>query len=243
MRIIKLDAIDSSNHFLKALSVQESCENFTVVSTESQTEGKGQRGSDWASEVGKNLTFSVLYNQNIEGITSLFTLNILVAISVVDVLKSVSNLNFVIKWPNDILAENKKIGGILIENTFKNSKEVQSIIGIGLNVNQSQFENLPQASSLYQLENKIFDRETLLISIVNRLEFNLNQIKVLGETHFWNAYHQILFKKDVVSTFESVAGNRFVGKIQEVTQEGKLAVLLEDDTIRFFDVKEIKMLY
>lgn len=243
MRIIKLDAIDSTNHFLKALSVQESCENFTVVSTESQTEGKGQRGSDWASEVGKNLTFSVLYNQNIEEITSLFTLNILVAISVVDVLKSVSNLNFVIKWPNDILAENKKIGGILIENTFKNSKEVQSIIGIGLNVNQSQFENLPQASSLYQLENKIFDRETLLISIVNRLEFNLNQIKVLGETHFWNAYHQILFKKDVVSTFESVAGNRFVGKIQEVTQEGKLAVLLEDDTIRFFDVKEIKMLY
>ncbi|RTL13685.1 MAG: biotin--[acetyl-CoA-carboxylase] ligase [Flavobacteriaceae bacterium] len=243
MRIIKLDAIDSTNHFLKALSVQESCENFTVVSTESQTEGKGQRGSGWASEVGKNLTFSVLYNQNIEGITSLFTLNILVAISVVDVLKSVSNLNFVIKWPNDILAENKKIGGILIENTFKNSKEVQSIIGIGLNVNQSQFENLPQASSLYQLENKIFDRETLLISIVNRLEFNLNQIKVLGETHFWNAYHQILFKKDVVSTFESVAGNRFVGKIQEVTQEGKLAVLLEDDTIRFFDVKEIKMLY
>ena len=243
MRIIKLDAIDSTNHFLKALSVQESCENFTVVSTESQTEGKGQRGSDWASEVGKNLTFSVFYNQNIEGITSLFTLNILVAISVVDVLKSVSNLNFVIKWPNDILAENKKIGGILIENTFKNSKEVQSIIGIGLNVNQSQFENLPQASSLYQLENKIFDRETLLISIVNRLEFNLNQIKVLGETHFWNAYHQILFKKDVVSTFESVAGNRFVGKIQEVTQEGKLAVLLEDDTIRFFDVKEIKMLY
>lgn len=243
MRIIKLDAIDSTNHFLKALLVQESCENFTVVSTESQTEGKGQRGSGWVSESGKNLTFSVLYNQNIEGITSLFTLNILVAISVVDVLKSVSNLNFVIKWPNDILAENKKIGGILIENTFKNSKEVQSIIGIGLNVNQSQFENLPQASSLYQLENKIFDRETLLISIVNRLEFNLNQIKVLGETHFWNAYHQILFKKDVVSTFESVAGNRFVGKIQEVTQEGKLAVLLEDDTIRFFDVKEIKMLY
>lgn len=243
MRIIKLDAIDSTNHFLKALSVQESCENFTVVSTESQTEGKGQRGSDWASEVGKNLTFSVLYNQNIEGITSLFTLNILVAISVVDVLKSVSNLNFVIKWPNDILAENKKIGGILIENTFKNSKEVQSIIGIGLNVNQSKFENLPQASSLFLLENKTFDREILLISIVNQLEYNLKQLPILGETHFWDAYHKILFKKNVVSAFESVAGNRFVGKIQEVTQEGKLAVLLEDDTIRFFDVKEIKMLY
>ena len=243
MRIIKLDAIDSTNRFLKALSAQESCENFTVVSTESQTEGKGQRGSGWVSEVGKNLTFSVLYNQRVEGITSLFTLNMIIALSIVEALKTVSNLNFVIKWPNDILAENKKIGGILIENTFKNSSEVQSIIGIGLNVNQSQFENLPQASSLFLLENKVFNRETMLISIVNQLEFNLKQLPILGETHFWNAYHQILFKKDVVSAFESVAGYRFVGKIQEVTQEGKLAVLLEDDSVQFFDVKEVKMLY
>ena len=243
MRIIKLDAIDSTNRFLKELSAQESCENFTVVSTELQTEGKGQRGSGWVSELGKNLTFSVLYNQRVEGITSLFTLNIIIALSIVEALKSVSNLNFVIKWPNDILSENKKIGGILIENTFKNSSEVQSIIGIGLNVNQSQFENLPQASSLFLLENKVFNRETMLISIVNQLEFNLKQLPILGETHFWNAYHQILFKKNVVSAFELVDGNRFVGKIQEVTQEGKLAVLLEDDSVQFFDVKEVKMLY
>ncbi len=243
MRIIKLDAIDSTNRFLKALSTQESCENFTVVCTESQTEGKGQRGSVWASEVGKNLTFSVLYNQKAEEITSLFTLNIIVALSIVEALKSSSNLNFVIKWPNDILAENKKIGGILIENTFKNSNEVQSIIGIGLNVNQSEFENLPQASSLFLLENKIFDRETMLISIVNQLEFNLKQLSILGEAHFWNAYHQILFKKDVVSAFESVSGIRFVGKIQKVTKEGKLEVLLENDSVTFFDVKEVKMLY
>ena len=243
MRIIKLNAIDSTNHFLKALSAQESCENFTVVSTESQTEGKGQRGSGWASESGKNLTFSILYNQKVEGIASLFTLNIIVALSVVEALKTISNLNFVIKWPNDILAENKKIGGILIENTFKNSSEVQSIIGIGLNVNQSQFENLPQASSLYLLENQMFNREMLLLSIVNQLKFNLNQLPILGETHFWNAYHQILFKKGIVSTFESVSGNRFVGKIQEVTNEGKLAVLLEDEAVQLFDVKEVKMLY
>ena len=243
MRIIKRDAIDSTNHFLKVLSVQESCENFTVVSTESQTEGKGQRGSDWVSESGKNLTFSVLYNQKSDGITSLFTLNIIIALSVVEALQFISNLNFVIKWPNDILADNKKLGGILIENTFKNSSEIQSIIGIGLNVNQSQFENLPQASSLYLLENKLFDKESVLISIVNRLELNLKQLPILGETHFWDAYHQILFKKDVVSAFESVSGNRFVGKIQEVTRDGKLAVLIEDDSIHFFDVKEVKMLY
>ena len=243
MKIIKLDAIDSTNSFLKALSAQEICENFTVVSTESQTQGKGQRGSGWTSEAGKNLAFSVLYNQKIEEITNLFTLNIIVALSVVESLKTVCNLNFAIKWPNDILAENKKIAGILIENTFKNQNKVQSIIGIGLNVNQSQFENLPQASSLFLLENQLFDREALLISIVNRLEFNLKQLKNLNEDYFWYAYHAILFKKDVVSTCESASGNRFVGKIQKVTKEGKLAVLLEDDSIQFFDVKEVKMLY
>lgn len=243
MRIIKLDAIDSTNHFLKALSAKESCENFTVVSAETQIAGKGQRGSRWDADSGKNLTFSILYNQKVDGVTSFFTLNIIVALSIVEALKSISNLKFVIKWPNDILTENKKISGILIENTFKNSNEVQSIIGIGLNVNQSQFKNLPQASSLYVLENKIFDKDLILISIVNQLEFNLKQLLILGETHFWDAYHQILFKKDVVSTFETVSGNRFVGKIQEVTRDGKLAVLIEDDSIHFFDVKEVKMLY
>ena len=119
MRIIKLDAIDSTNHFLKALSAQENCENFTVVSTESQTEGKGQRGSGWVSESGKNLTFSVLYNQKVDGITSLFTLNIMVALSVVEALKLISNLNFVIKWPNDIMSGNFKLGGILANSGQK----------------------------------------------------------------------------------------------------------------------------
>jgi len=243
MRIIKLNAIGSTNHFLKELSSQESCENFTVVSTEFQTDGKGQRGSGWLSEVGNNLTFSVLYNQKLKEFSSLFTLNIIIGLSIVEALQLVSDLNFFIKWPNDILAENKKIGGILIENTFKNSNDVQSIIGIGLNINQSQFENLPQASSLFLLENKFFYREAILVSIINKLEHNLNQLPILGETYFWDLYHSFLFKKEVVSTFESVDGNRFVGKIKEVTRDGKLAVLQEDDSIHFYDIKEIKMLY
>ncbi|MCL9769267.1 biotin--[acetyl-CoA-carboxylase] ligase [Flavobacterium sp. HXWNR69] len=243
MRIIKLNAIDSTNSFLKVLSTQEVVENFTVVSTDFQTDGKGQRGSGWQSENAKNLVFSVLYRQKLDNVSSLFTLNIVVALSIVEALQTVCDLDLVIKWPNDILAENKKIGGILIENTFKNSNEVQSVIGIGLNLNQSQFNNLPQASSLFLLAKKEFDRETLLIAIVNQFESNIKQLKVLGETHFWDTYHRILFKKEVVSSFEAISGKRFVGKIKEVTRDGKLAVLLEDDSVAFFDVKEVKMLY
>ena len=240
--LVHINETNSTNNYLQALCARQQTEEFTTVVADFQTSGRGQRGNSWESAPGMNLTFStVLYPSALKA-REQFTLSMLIALSVYDTLSTYAE-GFSIKWPNDILAENKKIGGILIENTFKNSSEVQSIIGIGLNVNQSQFENLPQASSLFLLENKIFDRETMLISIVNQLEFNLKQLPILGETHFWNAYHQILFKKDVVSAFESVAGNRFVGKIQEVTQEGKLAVLLEDDSVQFFDVKEVKMLY
>ncbi len=243
MRIIKLDAIDSTNRFLKALSNQETCQNFTVVSANSQLQGKGQRGFGWTSEQGKNLTFSVLYNQKSNEIISLFSLNIVVALSVVEALKSVSNLNFVIKWPNDILADNKKIAGILIENTFKNTAEIQSIIGIGINVNQSVFENLPQASSLYLLEKQFFDKDLLLKSVVNQLKINLKNLTQHTEAHFWNKYHELLFKNNVVSTFEDTNGNRFVGKIIKVTAEGKLKVQMEEDSEIDFDIKEVKMLY
>lgn len=243
MKIIKLNAIDSTNTFLKQLAADELVENFTIVVAESQTNGKGQRGSDWVVESGKNLTFSVLYRNNTNYLKSLFTLNCIVAISIVEALQSESKLIFQIKWPNDILAENKKIGGILIENSIKNQEEVQSIIGIGINVNQTQFEHLPQAASLALLENTIFDKMILLEKITNQLKFNLERLGRVGEDFYWNLYHQKLFKKDVVSTFENTMGNRFVGKIIRVSKEGKLEVLLDDDIQASFDIKEIKMLY
>lgn len=243
MKIIKLNAIDSTNTFLKQLAADELVENFTIVVAESQTNGKGQRGSDWVVESGKNLTFSVLYTKTPNLQINLFTLNVIVALSVVEGLQKISSKEFKIKWPNDILAENKKIGGILIENSIKNQEEVQSIIGIGINVNQTQFEHLPQAASLALLENTIFDKMILLEKITNQLKFNLERLGRVGEDFYWNLYHQKLFKKDVVSTFENTIGNRFVGKIMGVSKDGRLEVLLDDDMQTSFDIKEIKMLY
>uniref|UniRef100_UPI00404755D3 biotin--[acetyl-CoA-carboxylase] ligase n=1 Tax=Flavobacterium sp. TaxID=239 RepID=UPI00404755D3 len=150
---------------------------------------------------------------------------------------------FEIKWPNDILADNKKIAGILIENSFKSQHEIQSIIGVGINVNQDYFENLPQASSMFILENKIFDKEELMIGIVNELKKNLEEVKSVGEDYFWNKYHDLLFKKGKVSAFEDKLGVRFVGKIIGVNKEGKLKVELENEAITFYDLKEIKLLY
>lgn len=243
MNIIKLNAIDSTSTFLKQLVTEKLVEDFTIVVAEHQTNGKGQRGSNWVVEGGKNLTFSVLHRNNPNYLKSLFTLNCIVAVSVTEALQAVSKLKYKIKWPNDILAENKKIGGILIENSIKSQDEVLSIIGIGINVNQTQFEHLPQASSLALLENLNFDKMLLLEKIVQQLKFNLTRLSRDGEDYFWNIYHQKLFKKDKVSTFEDTIGNRFVGKITGVSKEGRLEVLLDDDMQTSFDIKEIKMLY
>jgi len=243
MKIIKLNAIDSTNTFLKQLSTTETVENFTVVVAENQTNGKGQRGSEWIIESGKNLTFSVLYAKKLNLQTNFFTLNIVTALSVLEALQQVGTSKFKIKWPNDILAGNKKIAGILIENSIKSQTELQSIIGIGINVNQENFENLPQASSLYILEQKIIDKDLLLTNVVNLLKKNLEQLNLNSEAHFWDKYHKHLFKRNVVSAFEDTSGNRFVGKIIKVTLDGKLKVQLENDMEIDFDVKEIKMLY
>lgn len=242
MKIIKLNAIDSTNTFLKQFAAVNECENFTIVTANHQTNGKGQRGSKWEIESGKNLTFSVLYNK-MNSIYNIFSLNIIVALSVVEGLQSLSLKDFKIKWPNDIMADNKKIAGILIENSIKSQTEIHSIIGIGINVNQENFTNLPQASSLYLLEQQFFDKELLFKNVINRLKTNLEQLNELSEPYFWEKYHNYLFKKNVVSMFEDLNGNQFVGKILKVTFEGKLKVQLENHLEIDFDIKEVKMLY
>ncbi len=243
MNIIKLDAIPSTNSFLKEMSAIQSLENFTVVVTENQTEGKGQRGNVWNSESAKNLTFSLLVkNFSVTKFNPLI-LNILTPVSVFQVLNSYDLRNLKIKWPNDILAENKKIGGILVENIFKNQNEIDVIIGIGLNVNQSKFENLPNASSLNLLLNKNFNKEELLHQIVLKIEENYKKLIESGEDYFWSFYNENLFRKNVPSVFEKIDKSRFQGIILNISKDGKLVVQLEDDSFQSFDLKEISLLY
>jgi BirA family biotin operon repressor/biotin-[acetyl-CoA-carboxylase] ligase len=243
MKIIKLSAIDSTNRFLKQLTQETTLENYTIVVAERQTEGKGQRGASWISESDKGLAFSCLYYPPKGVLADVFVLNCIAALSVVTALQTVSSIDFQIKWPNDILAEQKKICGILIENSIRSTTEIQSIIGIGINVNQTQFDQLPQATSLALLSNKTFDKDVLLHKITTELKHNLEKLPQVGVDYFWERYHERLFKRGMVSTFEDVQGNRFVGKIVSVTKEGKLQVILDQELQAFFDIKELKMLY
>jgi BirA family biotin operon repressor/biotin-[acetyl-CoA-carboxylase] ligase len=242
MIVIKLDAIKSTNEYLKALAKENPLENFTTVIAKNQTNGKGQMGETWFSEKGKNLTMSVLVKDVLSSHDAIFSLNASVAIAVVKVLQELEIPKVSIKWPNDIMADSKKLGGILIENTLKSDGSTISIIGIGINCNQTNFVNLPKATSLVNEMKQEMVPEILMDKIVKMLQ---QQISIITSqsVFLWQQYHELLFKKGVPMTFETTNGIRFLGIIERVTHDGKLELLLNDETLENFGVKEIIMLY
>ena len=243
MKLIKLNATDSTNDYLKRLQLNADTENWTVVTALSQTAGKGQMGSVWLSEEGKNLTMSILVMDSGIQVQQIFSLNIAVSVAIIIVLEKMGIPNLAVKWPNDIMSGNKKIGGILIENTIKTNTEIISIIGIGLNVNQTNFQNLPKASSLSKIMKKEFDSQMLLKSIFDALQFTFLKLSSHEIGNLWNDYNRKLFKIGIPMPFEKPDGIRFMAIIEEVNVYGKLVLKLEDDSVKAFELKEIAMLY
>ena len=207
-----------------------------------QTKGKGQMGSKWISEKGKNLTMSILITDFPINTKNIFDLNIAVALSVISVLKKCDVSNVAIKWPNDIMADSKKVAGILIENLFKSNGSFIAVVGVGLNLNQTNFYFLPQATSLKNSTGKQYDLEEIAIQFRNSLEEQLQILRQNADL-LWQEYHKNIFRINYPSAFENRLGERFMGIIQRVTRDGKLEVLLEDDKLDYFEVKEVKMLY
>lgn len=243
MPIIKLNAIDSTNSYLKQLYVKKAIEDYTVVTANQQNQGRGQMGTIWDSEKGKNLMCSVLKSNISISIEQQFYISIVTSLALIKTLQAFNVPKLNVKWPNDILAENKKICGILIENVIKKNGIEASIIGIGLNVNQINFENLPNASSLKELTGIFYDLDELLQSIVNNLKFYFNLL-AKGKFDLLNGdYETYLFRKDKPSTFELISGEIFLGFIVGVNETGKIIIKLEDDIKKTFDLKEVKLLY
>lgn len=243
MNIIKLDAIGSTNVYLKNLLANLNLENFTVVVTENQTAGKGQRGAVWSSEPCSNLTFSVLVKDLLVGIEAIYDLNVAVSLSVFKAVKSIGVEGLSIKWPNDILADNKKVGGILIENIIKSNGDIFSIVGIGINVNQKNFGELSQATSLFNVLGRELDKEVLMNAVLKQLKYYFNSLRNGHKQEVWKEYHANLYRLGVPSAFELMSGDRFMGIIQKVSQQGTLVVLSEDGEVQEYYIKEVKLLY
>ncbi|CAM1349378.1 biotin--[acetyl-CoA-carboxylase] ligase [Tenacibaculum crassostreae] len=240
MKIIKLNAIDSTNTFLKDMLSKMPVEDFTVAVANTQTEGRGQMDSEWVVESGKNLTFSVFCEIFDLDISNHKYLNYCVSISVFKALQELKLPNLSVKWPNDILSGNKKLAGILIENSLKGSKINSSVIGIGINVNQDIFlENLPNASSIKRILKKEVDLDVLLESVLIKLQLNLVVLKRKEYHLLEEVYLKVLYKKNVPTMFKNNQNILFMGKIIGVSKNGNLQIELENETIQEFGLKEV----
>ena len=240
MRVVKLDAIPSTNDFLKEMSRDQPISNFTVVTAEAQTNGKGQRGTSWSSEKGKNLTISIYVNETAHFSHGIFSMNVAVAMAIFSTIKKYGIPNSTVKWPNDIMADNKKLGGILIENLLRSDGTFSSIIGIGLNINQTDFTALPSATSLANQMKITVDKEEILNSLLTELQWSLSA--EADQHKIWEDYRTNLFRLNVESTFELPNGQLFIGKIHNVNYLGQLVVLVNGKP-ETFSLKEVKLLY
>ena len=243
MHLIKLDATDSTNAYLRRLLSSTEPEDYTVVWARHQTQGRGQMGTHWESEMDKNLTFSLLRLDLCIPADQGFILNICVSMALYSVLHRMKLPDLSIKWPNDILSGTSKIAGILIENKIKGSEISTSIIGIGLNVNQTDFGNLPNASSLKIKLAQTSNLDTLLVTIVDEVKKVFFDKECGGESDLWNAYQNVLFKIGERMPFEDSDGKKFIGTIQGVLKDGKLLIAPEESNLKAYALKEVRLLY
>lgn len=243
MKIIKLSAIDSTNTYLKNLAKDAAIIDGTVVVAEKQFSGRGQLQASWLSREGQSLTYSI-YKQfgSIEA-SGQFQISMAVSLAVAKALDQLNIPQIIIKWPNDILSANKKVGGILIENVLDGNGIRYSIIGIGINVNESDFPDLPQASSLYLETGSLFNIEEVLAITAKNIIQCLDRLDSGSFGSLKNDYEAKLFRRNKVAVFEDLENYRFNGIIKGVKSSGELMVETDHGRLKKYQLKEIKMIY
>ena len=237
MKLIKLNAIDSTNEYIK-LNKSFFSQNSLVVYSFNQTNGKGQRGKIWTSQPYKNICISFYNKIEKTSNETLLKTNLFASLSVLEILKLYDIPKLKIKWPNDIMSGNKKIAGILIENSFFRKKIVDSIIGIGLNVNQIDFDLITNATSMKILKNESFDLNKLSNEFIKKFSLLEFQIKKLSKAGLLKKFTSNLYGLRKKQKFQ--IDNKIVeGFIFGISDDYRLKVMIEKQ-IKYFDNGQIK---
>lgn len=240
--LVTLKEVDSTNTFLKNLaSNSKPLPEGTVIMAEDQYAGRGQQLNRWFTEAGKNLTFSILLKPVFLRLHDQFTLTQAISLGVAKALSHVTGGGIKIKWPNDIYHNNRKLGGILIENMVQGSQINQSVIGIGLNINQEHFpEHLPYATSVRQILHRDYDLKALLSEICSKVEGAYLNLKAGKAGEINNDYLSFLFGLNEARKFRS-NGEVFEGEITGVTQLGLLKIA-HGGAVHEYNLKEVEFL-
>jgi BirA family biotin operon repressor/biotin-[acetyl-CoA-carboxylase] ligase len=234
---IHLSVVGSTNMHTTDLLSHSGIEPWTVVSADFQTGGRGQRGRVWESEAAENLTFSVVLKPRIH-ISDQYLVSAAVSLSLIDLLERYGCQGFV-KWPNDIIVNDHKIAGLLIENQLKGELVEYSVVGIGLNVNQVHFNSYRWPATSLKLEKApqvSFDRELILTEFMEFLKIRVAESEEDASALMQNL-NEHLYKRGELVWFSKNEG--FIqGVIREVTSDGQL-LLNEKEGINFYSNGEI----
>ncbi|WP_139925827.1 biotin--[acetyl-CoA-carboxylase] ligase [Hymenobacter sp. DG01] len=238
-QLVWLPECPSTNTEAYQLAVQNRATDGCCVITDKQTAGRGQRGNQWEAAPGENLTLSVVWHPGFLPAADQFLLSQAVALAVHDWLVTLLGPDpaLRVKWPNDIFFGHQKLGGILIENTLNGPKIQHSIVGIGLNINQRQFE-VPTATSLGCLTGRAYTLPALVARLLESLERRYLQLRSGKVGALRAEYLRVLYRFQEEHEYEA-AGRRFRGQIVGVDETGRLAVATKGE-LHYFDLKEIR---
>ena len=238
---IKVSQTASTNTYLSRLAA--TLPGGTVIYTPCQTAGRGQKGNSWESEDGKNLTFSMLLKRPPVKARDQFYLSEAAALAVVEALTAEAGDGFSVKWPNDVYWQDKKICGMLLENSLDGSDIAICIVGIGLNVNQERFlSDAPNPVSLINITGSEHDLEALLKRVCSRIEQlvgSLDDDNARADLH--QRYMAALYRNDgQLYPWEDAAGHRLMASVAGIAPDGTLTLLHEDGTRHDYLFKEVK---
>ena len=240
--LVTIQQVDSTNTFLKTLlSNSKPLPEGTVIMAESQYAGRGQQQNKWHSEPGKNLTFSILLTPAFLAVSDQFDLNRVVSLGVYDALHPYLGEKLKIKWPNDVYYDDRKLGGILIETHIQGTYIKDAIIGIGLNINQENFEaGAGNAISLKQILHRDYDLKTILSEICGHIEAYYLNLRAGKFLFVRNTYLSRLYWLNQVKRFKS-NDQVFEGVIKNVKENGML-VVENNNGQQEFSLKQIEFL-
>ncbi len=239
--LINLPSCQSTNQYAMDLKESDHHPEGTTVLTFHQTAGRGQRGNRWEANPYENITLSVILQPHFLPIEEQFALNKVVSVAVYDFLRPYLGKSLRIKWPNDILNQEKKLGGILIENVIRGQSLEKSVVGIGININQEHFA-YPQASSLKSFTNRDYNLYSLIPELLSRVEENYILLKQGKKEQLDQAYLERLFRYQQKGLYRNRDGQFFEATLKGVAPDGRL-MLEEAEGVKYYGFKEVVFIY
>lgn len=236
-----INEVDSTNSELRRMIAEGKASNLSILTADFQTSGRGQVGNHWESEPGKNILMSMLMQPEELDVREQYYLSMSISVGVVSCLREYLGDEVVVKWPNDIYVRDQKLAGILIENTLRGINVANSIVGVGLNVNQTTFtSNAPNPVSMKVIANRDFDRDKIVEHLGHSLSISLTRVDAKEYDIILDEYMNILYRNDGIYYPFNDGNGTFEAKIDRVEPDGHIHLIDKKGVDRRYTFKEVE---